>query len=993
MNKKVLTLCAGFLLAGGMFNAAQAVVDLAAAAADGGYYYVRVQGEKAVFDDAAKANVLMLQNGKLSHVEAVESDLTLWQVVANTINGEKVYSLVNKATNTSLSFDTPTAEKAGAYNSKATVTYFTAEQATTTEDRDQLKVYGVNDGYLVYNTGNNSFFVDTWSGSSFAHSGNTNLALSLEKVGSNVVEASELNKNLGSNAGFRIQIGNVVNNSFVAYTNLSEGNPFEGTLFASAGNIEGIITDGIQSYFLQKGDSKGDYIVLLNKKWDNFNTDHNGTEQKGYKFAVLSKEKLVEYLKKDAYNKRQSTPNYTPIIKAIKFTVEESVNSSYLEVSAIDADNTSYELLVSSFGNQTVLTTDADTEAFPSYANSDNKTYVRFGAGNIVKPTDFVKKDSYYTITRKVDGYVLSVTGCEKQAEFLNASEVLTDMPEGMWALYYDATNNTYSFTNREASVEAAGKFVQQANQLYVVDAANNLYEWGGVQYIITTTAIKDLKPAYADLDVINTKYVAGVYSPIHKNSAWFVENHVKSHKIGLDADEDNATVWSLIKNNRESEVDPITDLRNSTDSVYVFHTLSYYDNANKVWKTTKDTLKAVSYKFVNEYKEALTYGSESQYIADKTNAANFVLKKVGDYYNMIEVELPNENTTNGHASFIFNKKVYGGDSAEKGLLAQTCAYERIENDIIEVKPVTAAMYRRIVNDLDTISIFRQENNKQMLFEDGKFLGLKNATQFEFAPAMVADTAYVRYNTYRPQYMLVVDPNITPAGKWCDECQSSTCAHAVETKGWIEGRYLVNLKDTAIAYDEEHKHPQTNPYINTEKYYRLGFVQAKHYNDSLIIASTNDSLFVGGTDYNQAKFAFRYVDQEAGSFVIETADFIKLGNANAGAQKETYGYIKWMNGVVVVVDNMGDADIFNMNEDEEGQPTANESINTSNVVVAGVNGAVVVKGAEGKNVIVSTILGKVVANEVVSSDNAQIAAPAGIVVVSVDGESFKVVVK
>ena len=76
-------------------------------------------------------------------------------------------------------------------------------------------------------------------------------------------------------------------------------------------------------------------------------------------------------------------------------------------------------------------------------------------------------------------------------------------------------------------------------------------------------------------------------------------------------------------------------------------------------------------------------------------------------------------------------------------------------------------------------------------------------------------------------------------------------------------------------------------------------------------------------------------------------------------------------------------------------PTANETINAANnnVVVAGVNGAVVVKGAEGKNVIVSTILGKVVANEVVSSDNAQIATPAGIVVVSVDGESFKVVVK
>ena len=102
---------------------------------------------------------------------------------------------------------------------------------------------------------------------------------------------------------------------------------------------------------------------------------------------------------------------------------------------------------------------------------------------------------------------------------------------------------------------------------------------------------------------------------------------------------------------------------------------------------------------------------------------------------------------------------------------------------------------------------------------------------------------------------------------------------------------------------------------------------------------------------------------------------------------------------------------YNMNEAFEGDPTANENITAGNVVVAGVNGAVVVKGAEGKNVIVSTILGKVVANEVVSSDNATIAAPAGVanevvssdnatiaapagvVVVSVDGESFKVVVK
>ena len=91
-------------------------------------------------------------------------------------------------------------------------------------------------------------------------------------------------------------------------------------------------------------------------------------------------------------------------------------------------------------------------------------------------------------------------------------------------------------------------------------------------------------------------------------------------------------------------------------------------------------------------------------------------------------------------------------------------------------------------------------------------------------------------------------------------------------------------------------------------------------------------------------------------------------------------------------DNVTDGEIFTL-EATNDEATANEEIATSSVVVAGVNGAVVVKGAEGKNVIVSTILGKVVANKVVASDNATIAAPAGVVVVSVDGESFKVVVK
>ena len=99
-------------------------------------------------------------------------------------------------------------------------------------------------------------------------------------------------------------------------------------------------------------------------------------------------------------------------------------------------------------------------------------------------------------------------------------------------------------------------------------------------------------------------------------------------------------------------------------------------------------------------------------------------------------------------------------------------------------------------------------------------------------------------------------------------------------------------------------------------------------------------------------------------------------------------------GVDWVVPDIEAAEIFNLNADETRTPTANETIAAEGAVsVTAVDGAVVIKGAEGKNVVIATILGKVVANETVNSDNETIAVPAGIAVVSVDGESFKVVVK
>ena len=309
------------------------------------------------------------------------------------------------------------------------------------------------------------------------------------------------------------------------------------------------------------------------------------------------------------------------------------------------------------------------------------------------------------------------------------------------------------------------------------------------------------------------------------------------------------------------------------------------------------------------------------------------------------------------------------------------------------------------VNSAEKEYLYEDANSKYSEGLGINFLGIESKG-VNAKSAMFVDTAYVRNNTNMPQYMLVMDPQIVKADTiWCDATEAHThatladslaCPHTEIIPASVTGRYLINAQDSVDAGN--------NDYVWNRDYTRLAFVEAKHIGDTLVIfrngkpsTAAADSIFLGNNNHNYKNsknpvFAFRLVNTDACDFLIETVGDHKIPSDGQG------GWVAVKNGVPVVAryanynDAIRDAEIFNIEATDE-EATANENITAGNVVVAGVDGAVVVKGAEGKNVIVSTILGKLVANEVVSSDNATITAPAGIVVVSVDGESFKVVVK
>ena len=79
----------------------------------------------------------------------------------------------------------------------------------------------------------------------------------------------------------------------------------------------------------------------------------------------------------------------------------------------------------------------------------------------------------------------------------------------------------------------------------------------------------------------------------------------------------------------------------------------------------------------------------------------------------------------------------------------------------------------------------------------------------------------------------------------------------------------------------------------------------------------------------------------------------------------------------------------------ETAPTNNADIDeVSGINVVAGKGTVTIQNAAGKKVAITNILGQVIATSVISSDNATISVPAGVAIISVDGEeSAKAIVK
>ena len=183
----------------------------------------------------------------------------------------------------------------------------------------------------------------------------------------------------------------------------------------------------------------------------------------------------------------------------------------------------------------------------------------------------------------------------------------------------------------------------------------------------------------------------------------------------------------------------------------------------------------------------------------------------------------------------------------------------------------------------------------------------------------------------------------------------------------VQAQAIVDMRLRALTGLEREKLEKEYAELTADEnlYYksveRIKFVDAERLSgeDTLVIA---DEKYTGK---DIEDFKFKVTENEDGDYVLKA-------NGN---------YVYVINGNLVYGTDAKEAEAFVI--EVTSAPTANEGIATSEVKVIASEGNVTIAGAAGKKVVISNILGQVVANTVISSDNATIAAPAGVVVVAV----------
>lgn len=705
--------------------------------------------------------------------------------------------------------------------------------------------------------------------------------------------------------------------------------------------VEGEPTDG--AFALGDGSAlvdkfeKAKFIVLTANR---LSSSEFANAANGYKYAVMTGKEL-----------REAVTASSPAISA--------ANAQYLAYTTLNQEGYILQqdgVKVSSAAADAKVWVDmikiGETEYVASKVVDVHKTPVKIeaGKGTAVDVKELVKgKLVVNVLVEKTpsERNFLSALGLADNngnvAIIDKKAEASLSYPAGQWLVSVNTTDkskidliNLQNPSKTESSVA-----------LYKTANANEYAVKGGTTLDdktikFATISSPNLYNGYLNL---NDKDLAGKTYKLKANTS-LLDMDVTAYLKAVDAAvkvtqlENEATEWTI-----EKMVEGVTSTHVKTDTLYITTTYHSYNAAGEL-KKNEDAVIGIAFGYKLKAVGAADANSELvDWGLGNVDAAKTIMFKQVAAGKYVMVAKSSNDVTISEMNTLGNYAAIG--SADGTLKANETAFSNATQfELVEVAPAPSL-------EADSKHVTFQVNGINYFAVDKNLNGVVANETSELKAATTADFTFYIDSIYSD----AVTPKFFIAHAGMMMCNASYVVDTI-TAAFDNDEITEAEKDAAIAACK----------VNDNN--RVKFVAAKRIADS-------DSLVISG-DSIAATQAFRFaiVESEDGGYVLKNGtDYV----GNIGTQ------------LILVSDPTLATSV---EVDAAEAPTANDPISASTIQVIAGDGAVQVIGAQGKKVVVSNILGQAVANTVATSDDATIAAPAGVVVVAVEGETaVKAIVK
>lgn len=595
-----------------------------------------------------------------------------------------------------------------------------------------------------------------------------------------------------------------------------------------------------------------------------------------------------------------------------------------------------------------------------------NKTISEYNKFLGINADGFFAQGSDFVNLEASESQWIIVDANKANKTFTFQNRELTDQTFTVKLIATGKTANTYKVVDITATpVQFDYAYVDKTSGDYTVE---NDADLDGTTIKLIAAEVNPLA-GYVTDELDNAGLVRFVFTSEQKTIAdelYVASGATATADLEVSKDAADALKWSVVK--FDASADALDAL--VSDTIYAYNDYAYYDAAKKEVKveTAGDTIAVVAYGFK-------LYGKDKTYLKV---ASNKLQPSTNDVEDAADAQ-----------RFLIKINKNGSYS------------------LIEV-PTAEIDYREIVEaatkafTVDATANVENSTGTSIYYDYAGITYNFSIAKDEPTPSLAHKPGYVTLNADNKGYVamdsVTFEGIVAPVSLLKSTYTSDDLTFRLDTadsEAYVPsfyishiGKFMYNAKDSAEYYNDGTASAEGN------RMYKLVDDNAKAiFRAATLVSPDTLTTTVNGKEAKVAVEESKGVLAGLNNFKYQIVQATADSEGEYVVKSVNDGYYLYnLNGFLGFTADPAKALVVNVEQSEA--PVANEAVTTSSVKVIAGNGTVTINGAAGKTVAISNILGQTIANTVLSSDNAAINVPAGVVVVAVEGEAaVKAIIK